>query len=205
MAPFVIADDPADPLLDEVATENGFPVPRIRVLNLNFHFPVSHGEMPLKSNVIQAANVSETTLTEILDNGAIEYADNGGLYVTGYPFNFWMENDESRKLLVMYTYWHTLPEVDELEMLRFVNQTSGSKIMLQFYYNAEYGRYYAYYTHPYHVGLLPPHVLKLGQKFTAIFEEVVHDGIAKGLLRELPECPYDADDSEEAAADGTVH
>ena len=46
----------------------------------------------------------------------------------------------------------------------------------------------------------------LGQKFTAIFEEVVHDGIAKGLLRELPECPYDADDSgEAAAADGTVH
>lgn len=26
MAPFVIADDPADPLLDEVATENGFPI-----------------------------------------------------------------------------------------------------------------------------------------------------------------------------------
>ena len=163
--------------------------------------------MPLKTNIIEAAKVTHTTLTEILDNGAIDYTDNGGLYVTGYPFNFWMEVDENRKLLVMYTYWHTLPEVDELEMLRFVNQTSGSKIMLQFYYNAEYGRFYAYYTHPYHVGLLPPHVLKLGQKFTAIFEEVVHEGIAKGLLQELPKCPYDADDSEEAAAaaDGTVH
>ena len=73
--------------------------------------------MPLKANVIEATKVTQTTLTDILDNGAIEYTDNGGLYVTGYPFNFWMEVDENRKLLVMYTYWHTLPEVDELECL----------------------------------------------------------------------------------------
>ena len=203
----MVTDDAAYALFNEIAAENSLPIAGMLVLNLNFHFPVSHGEMPLKANVIQAANVSQTTITDILDNGAIEYADNGGLYVTGYPFNFWMEVQESRKLLVMFTYWHTLPEVDELEMLRFVNQSCGGKIMLQFYYNAEYGRFYAYYTHPYHVGLIPPQVLKLGQKFTAIFEEVVHDGIAKGLLRELPECPYDADDGEAAAAaaDGTVH
>lgn len=32
-------------------------------------------------------------------------------------------------------------------------------------------------------------------------------GLPRGLLLELPECPYDADDGEEvaAAADGTVH
>lgn len=161
----------------------------------------------MKTNVIQATKVTQTAITDILDDGAIEYTDNGGLYVTGYPFNFWMEVQESRKLLVMFTYWHTLPEVDELEMLRFVNQSSGNKIMLQFYYNAEYGRFYAYYTHPYHAGLLPPHVLKLSQKFTAIFEEVVHNGIEHGLLQKLPECPYDADDGAAAAAenDDTVH
>lgn len=36
-------------------------------------------------------------------------------------------------------------------------------------------------------------------KLTAIYEEVVHEGIAKGLWQELPECPYDADDGEAAA------
>lgn len=62
----------------------------------------------MKANIIEASKVTQTTLTDILDNGAIEFTDNGGLYVTGYPFNFWMDADENRKLLVMYTYWHTL-------------------------------------------------------------------------------------------------
>jgi hypothetical protein len=160
-------------------------------------------ESPLKINVIEAIKVTEATVTDILDNGAIEYDANGGIYVTGYPFNFWMDVDQNRKLLTIFTYWHTADDVDELEMLRFVNDVSGRKIMLQFYYNAEYGRFYASYSHPYHVGLLAPHVLKLGQKFSAIFEEVVHDGIANGVLQELPECPVDGDDV--GMAEGTVH
>lgn len=162
-------------------------------------------EKPLKTNVIAAAKVDETTITDILENGAIDFIDNGGIYVTGYPFNFWIDLDRTRKLLIIYSFWETMHEVNELEMLRFGNEASQNKVMLQFSYNAEYGRFYAYYTHPYSVGLLAPHVLKLCQMFSSVFDEVVKDGIAGGILQDFPDCPCDNVTDEAAAVDGTVH
>lgn len=138
-----------------------------------------------------------------IDNAAIDHHDNGGIYVTNYSVNFLMEIDEKRKLIFMYSYWNTAPEADEIDILRFVNQANTQKIMLQFSYNAGLGRLYAHYTHPYHVGLLPPHVLKLCQKFSSIFEDVLHEGIADGVLQELPECPVDGNDV--GMAEGTIH
>ena len=164
-------------------------------------------EMPLKTKILEPQNINEATITTILDNGALEHHDNGGLYVTTYPINFWLDLDEKRKLLVIYTYWDTIPDLDELAILRFVNHANTQKIMLQFSYNAKLGRLYGHYTHPYNVGLLPPHVLKLCQKFSSIFEDVLHEGIADGILQELPECPDDDADeaSSDAASDSTVH
>ncbi len=160
--------------------------------------------MPLKFNVLKPDTITEDTIKTILENGALEYHDNGGIYVTAYPFNFWLDVDEKRKLIVMYSYWCTVPSADEIDILRFVNHANTQKIMLQISYNAQLGRLYGHYTHPYHVGLIQPHVLKLCQKFSAILEEVVHEGIAEGLLEELPTSPIDDDDTA-AASDSTVH
>lgn len=114
---------------------------------------------------------------------------------------------QHRKLIVMYTYWQTDPDADELAVLRFVNESNAYKIMLQFSYNAELERFYGHYAHPYHVGLLPPHVLKLCQKFSSIFQEVVDEGIAEGIIMPLPECLSDNDADANAATgtDTTVH
>ena len=161
--------------------------------------------MPLKFDVLQPDAITEATITTILDNAAIDHSDNGGLYIESFPFNFWMDLDQNRKLLVMYTYWQTDPDVDELAILRLVNQANTQKIMLQFSYNDDLARFYGHYTHPYNVGLIPTHVLKLCQKFSAIFEEVVHEGIAGGLLEELPTCPIDDVIAADAASDSTVH
>jgi hypothetical protein len=160
-------------------------------------------EMPLKTKILEPQNINEATIITILNNGALEHYDNGGLYVTTYPINFWLDLDEKRKLLVIYTYWDVSPDLDELQILRFVNQANTQKIMLQFSYNAKLGRFYGHYTYPYNVGLLPPHVLTLCQKFSSIFEDVLHEGIAEGVLQELPECPDD--DGDEADSDSTVH
>lgn len=160
-------------------------------------------ELRLKFNFLQPDAITEKTITTILSNGAIDHTLNNGIYVTGYAFNFWVDVDQKRKLLVLYTYWETKPDRDELEILRFVNQANTHKIMLQFSYNEELGRFYAYYAHPYNVGLIPPHVLKLTHKFAAIFEGVVHEGIADGVLHDLPTCPDDDDDT--ATTDSTVH
>lgn len=161
----------------------------------------------MKIKILDSKRITESTITAILRSGALEYNDNGGIYITAYPFKFWLDVDDKRKLLVMYTYWQIAPEVEELDILRFVNHANAQKIMLQFSYNAELGRFYGHYTHPYSVGLLPPHVLKLCQNFSAIFEEVVHEGIAEGLLEELPQClSYDADEAaSDAASDSTLH
>ena len=128
-------------------------------------------------------------------------------HVTTYPINFWLDLDEKRKLIVIYTYWDAIPDLDELQILRFVNQANTQKIMLQFSCNAKLGRLYGHYTHPYNVGLLPPHVLKFCQKFSSIFEDVLHEGIADGILQELPEgTDDDANEaSSDAASDSTVH
>jgi hypothetical protein len=95
-----------------------------------------------------------------------------------------------------------------MDILRFVNVANSTKIMLQFSYQAEMGRVSGCYTHPYNVGLIPTHVLKLAQRFPAIFEEIVDEGIASGLLQEPTS--YQSDDDGEAADqpatdDSTVH
>ena len=158
-------------------------------------------------DVLKPDTITEATIKTILDNAAIDHSDNGGLYIESFPLNFWMDLDQKRKLIVIYTYWDAMPDVDELQILRFVNQANTQKIMLQFSYNAKLGRFYGHYTHPYNVGLLPPHVLKLCQKFSSIFEDVLHEGIADGILQELPEGTDDDGDeaSSDAASDSTVH
>ena len=39
-------------------------------------------EMPLKTKILEPQNINEATIKTILDNGALEHYDNGGLYVT---------------------------------------------------------------------------------------------------------------------------
>ncbi|WP_157573291.1 hypothetical protein [Novosphingobium sp. AAP83] len=158
----------------------------------------------MKSKMLDPNTINDETIKTILDNAAIEHQHLGGIYVTAYPFNFWIDVDQKRKLLIIYTYWDAVAELDEIAMLRFVNHANCSKIMLQFAYRAELGRFYGYYTHPYDVGLFPPHVLKLLQKFSSVFTDVVHEGIAGGVLQELPSCTDD-DESTADVGEKTVH
>ena len=161
----------------------------------------------MKNKILDPKTVTEDTIKSILENGAVEFHDNGGIYIAEYPVNFWLDLDDRRKLIITYSYWEVVPDSPEIEMLRFVNHANTQKIMLQFSYHPDRGRFYAYYTHPYSVGLIPTHVLKLAQKFAAIFQEVVDDGMAKGLLIELPDSPCDDGDEAgaDANADSTVH
>ncbi len=161
----------------------------------------------MKIKILYPKNINDDTIKTILDNAAIDHHDNGGIYVTNYSVNFWMEIDEKRKLLTFNNYWNTKQDVDEIDILSFVNLANSTKLMLQFSYQAEMGRLSGCYTHPYSVGLIPTHVLKLAQRFPAIFEEIVDEGIAKGILQE-PTSYQNDDDGEaadEAADDSTVH
>ena len=158
----------------------------------------------MKIKILDPKNISDDTIKTILDSAAIDHHDNGGIYVTNYSTNFWIELDRKRKLLTFNTYWTTKPDIDELDILSFVNLANSTKLMLQISYQAEMGRLSGCYTHPYNVGLIPTHVLKLAQRFTAIFEEIVDEGIAKGILQEPPSCPSD-DGDDQAADDSTVH
>ena len=163
-------------------------------------------EMPLKFNVLQPDTITDATITDILENAAIDHEDNGGLYITAYRINFWLNVDPKRKHLVLYTYWPTLPDADELDILRFANQANTSKIMLQFSYNAELGRFYGYYAHSFSVGLIQPQVLRLAQHFSSIFEDVVQQGTKDGILVPLSEWHEDgADEAVEPVTASTVH
>lgn len=161
----------------------------------------------MKIKILDPKNISADTIKSILDNAAIDHHDNGGTYVTNYSVNFWMEIDQKRKLLTFNTYWNTKQDVDEIDILSFVNLANSTKLMLQFSYQADMGRLSGCYTHPYNVGLIPTHVLKLAQRFPAIFEEIVDEGIAKGILQEPPSYQNDDDGAaaDQAADDSTVH
>jgi hypothetical protein len=158
----------------------------------------------LKTKILDPKTISDDTIKTILDSAAIDHHDNGGIYVTNYSTNFWLEVDQKRKLLIINTYWKVQPDVDELDILRFVSQANSNKIMLQFSYSADLGRFYGHYSHPYSVGLIPTQVLKLCQKFSSIFEEVVHEGVAESVLQQLPDCSMDTGD-DAGVAESTVH
>lgn len=163
-------------------------------------------EMPLKFKVLEPDTVTNATITGILENAAIDYHDNGGVYVTSYGINFWLDIDKTRQLLILYTYWTTLPNVDELEVLRFANQANTDKIMLQFSYHPESARFYAHYTHTFSVGLIGQQVLKIAQHFSSIFEDVVQQGTKDGILVPLSEWHEDdADEAVEPVTASTVH
>jgi hypothetical protein len=163
-------------------------------------------EMPLKFKVLEPETVTNATITGILENAAIDYHYNGGVYVTSYGINFWLDVDQKRKLLILYTYWTTLPNVDEIEILRFANQANTDKIMLQFSYHPESARFYAHYTHTFSVGLIEQQVLKIAQHFSSIFEDVVQQGTKDGILVPLSEWHEDdADEAVEPVTASTVH
>jgi len=157
--------------------------------------------------VIDPENITDATITDILNDAAIDHHDNGGLYVTEFPFNFWIQLQSSRKLLTLYSYWHVQPDADELDILRFANKSNLEKIMLQFSYNSDLDRFYGHYCADLHAGLIPQNLLKLCHKFSSILDEVVDDGIEAGVLMPLPECPCDdaADANATTDTDSTVH
>lgn len=153
-------------------------------------------------SVIDPDTITEATITDILNDAAIDHHDNGGLYVTEYPFNFWINFDSKRKLVTFYSYWNVDPDAEELDILRFVNKSNLNKILLQFSYNADLGRFYGHYSAEIHAGLIPQNLLKLCHKFSSILDEVVDDGIEAGVLAPLPDCPCDDAATD---ADSTVH
>ena len=127
---------------------------------------------------------TKVKIAEIFDNAAIDHerTNDGQIYVTGHPFNFWVMLDEKRHLLIFWTYWEFVPDLDELEALTFTNALNNDKIMLQFSRSEETNRLYSHYVLPYRDGLIPKLVLRIGQKMSGIFDEAAQAGITDGLL-----------------------
>ena len=155
----------------------------------------------MKPNVLAPENITKQAIAAILDAAAIDHQENDGLYVTDFKFNFWVDVDEDRKLIFLYSHCQVQPDADELDVLKFCNKTNSTKIMLQIYYSAKRGNVYAYYSQPFHAGLIAQNFLKLCKIYSGILANVMDDGIEEGVLLPLPECP--SDDAESAAVDAT--
>jgi len=158
-------------------------------------------------NVLAPENVTNQAVTSVLDDAAIEHCENTGLYVTDFKFNFWIDVDQERKLIFLYSHCQVQPDADELDVLKFCNKANSTKIMLQIYYSAKRGNVYAYYSLPFHAGLITQHLLKLCRIYSDILSDIMENGIEEGVLMPLPECP--SDDAEggsvDATSDSTVH
>ena len=142
----------------------------------------------MSPEVIPAQNVTDQTITDILDNAAIEHSDHAGIYVSGTKFNFWISTESERNLLILWSYWDIAPDAEEIDILRFCNAANRTKLMLQFSYSEEMGRFYGYFSQPYHAGFIAQHLLKLIQMFPSIMADVVEEGVDQDLLKPLPQC-----------------
>lgn len=154
------------------------------------------------NEMTESQNVTIEKVAEILESAAIDHevTDDGQLYVTGHPFNFWLRVDEKRHLLVWWTYWEFTQDVDELEALRFCNFLCHNKIMVQFSKSTENDRLYGHFMLPIRDGLNPKLLLRISQKFSAIFHESVQMGINDNLL-----VPFNCSDDMCPAAPTTTH
>ena len=144
---------------------------------------------------IPSDDISNSKLAEILTGAAIDHEQHFGLYVTHYPFNFWLNIDQSRKLICWWSFWHCDPDADELSILRLVNEASIQKIMVQFSYDQEKQRFYGHYHASYEGGLVPQNFLKNCQRFGEIMDQAVSHGVEAGVLLPLPECPVHPDNT----------
>lgn len=154
------------------------------------------------NEIIESQNFTISKIAEIFESAATdcEMTDDGQIYVTGLSFNFWVRIDEKRHLLIFWTYWEFLPDLDEVEALTFTNALNNDKIMLQFSRSAESNRLYGHYVLPYRDGLMPKLVLRIGQKVSGIFDEAAQVGIADGLLM-----PFQCSDDLRPSAPTTTH
>lgn len=136
------------------------------------------------NEIIELKDITIEKIAEIFDKAAIDHepTDDGQIYVTGHPFNFWARIDEKKGLLIFWSYWEFAPDVDELSALRFCNMCNHTKVLVQFSKSNESERFYGHYMLPIREGINPKTLLRMAQRFSAIIDECVQAGINEGVL-----------------------
>lgn len=139
--------------------------------------------------MIASADFSIDNVTQVLDDAVIDFTvtEDGGVYVTGLNFNFWIRHDEKGQLLHFTTFWDLRPEVSELEALQCANALNYEYIMAQFYTGADGRQMRAAYAFPIHEGFYPRFFLRAARLFAGVFRSAVLDPIAQPLLEPWPE------------------
>jgi hypothetical protein len=134
--------------------------------------------------VIPECDVSYETIRSAFDDAAIDYTaeEDGKIYVTAFPFNFWISIDEDRKFLRFYSYWPVAIDTPEDRLHRFVNECNDAIILLQFSATEDRQRFYGFYMMYYRDGVIRSHVLRVARMFSELFHRAVEHEDTEDLL-----------------------
>jgi hypothetical protein len=134
--------------------------------------------------MIAAENITTQHISKILKSAALDtrLLDDTVLLVQGFVLNITMEWDEGPRLLRYRSSFPLIPQLEDLSLLRFVNDCNRSKIMVQHTIDAEMAYLQANFVLSLHDGLNRTRILRHLWLFMQIFEAAVEHGRDLGLI-----------------------
>lgn len=138
--------------------------------------------------MIACADVTPSTLTEILDNAAIDWTllPTGSVYVHSDKVPFWVDVDLSGRSLRFYTYWALRSEESEHAALALANRCNVRLALVQFSVTPDLGRLYGHYLMSISEGLFPRQFLRMVRSFEEAFSLAVHEHDIDDVLADNP-------------------
>lgn len=127
--------------------------------------------------MITCADVTPSTLTDILDKAALDWTllPAGGVYVHSDRLPFWVDVHEPSRSLHFHSYWALRSDESEYAALTLANRCNARLALVQFYVTPDLGRLYGYYLMSISEGLFPRQFLRMARSFEEAFSLSVHE------------------------------
>jgi len=127
--------------------------------------------------MIKPHEITYDSISSIMHNAAIDhhFDPDGQIYVTGLPFNFWIDVNCERGWLTLFTHCRFVEDIAEIEALRCVNACNERLILLQFFVSDDLGCLQANQIVSFREGLDRIELLRKLRAFADIYETALAD------------------------------
>ena len=114
-----------------------------------------------------------------------DVSSDGGMRISGIGYPAWLAIDDKARTLFLVSHCDGADGLDDAEAMRFANHCNEAYLMIQFAWAPGGGRLYGHLAMPFVDGLTRQQMLRVINRFGAIFSRAVGEGASCGVLLSL--------------------